>query len=88
MSKNPDNIPAKAMFDFSDAEFPRIVCPWCDAVPHMVGVAYGPDAVSTSGSGLSLHMICETGHAWMFRTVDHSGGTWLSIAKLPTYNPS
>jgi hypothetical protein len=84
--------PVGRMFDLDETDgCPSLSCPFlynyvkCDGIPHMRGTVFGrgiPES-STSGPGLIIELICENGHHWKLCFEDHSGGTWLSIVRLP-----
>lgn len=88
-----DALTVSRMFDFRPHEVGRIRCPFCVGdeminIPHLKSTAMGKDVESTSGPGLILRYFCEQGHQWLFKTVDNNAGTWLSIIRLPDYDPS
>lgn len=58
-----------------------IICPICDAAPHISGVNFGKSISkeSKSGPGLIMDMECENGHAWKIAFDDHSAGIWISV---------
>lgn len=62
-------------------DLPRICCidTQCEAVVHLRGVSFGPDAVkeSTSGHGMRINLSCEEGHDFEITLTDHSGGMWI-----------
>lgn len=77
----------RRMFDLGGRFAPSIRCPFCDNIPHMMGTVFGrnvpPD--STSGAGLIIQYVCESGHEWQLRFADHSGGTHLSIRETDNF---
>ena len=72
-------------FQAVDEDISQMVCPFCDAVPHMKRVDFGPGIppTSTSGPGMIVQATCEAGHNWKLVFEDHSAGTWISVERLP-----
>ena len=60
-----------------------ICCPYCGCIIHLAAAEVGTLPDSTSGKSLVLRYDCEEGHAFEIRTIDHSGGTWPSIHRIP-----
>lgn len=84
------NTTTKPPFCFDpDCDLVEMVCPvpGCEGVPHMMGTIFGRaiPGPGMSGPGLVIESCCESGHHWQTIFADHSGSTWISVARLPDF---